>query len=151
MNETIQNSRVGKPETIKLLTVSASIELVLGLVLLVDPSIAVRLLFSAEIGGAGVPVSRLCGIGLTALAIACWRGGATSSAFRGLLFYNALAAIYLGFLCFGGAWVGILLWPAVAIHLLLTIFFARIWFRSSAGKTDSGPDRWQDAVSSGRR
>jgi hypothetical protein len=41
--------------------------------------------------------------------------------------YNALATIYLACLGVGGRFVGILLWPAVALHLILTVLFGYAW------------------------
>jgi hypothetical protein len=42
-----------------------------GVILLASPSIVVRLLFAAEVGGAGVIMSRLAGIALIGLGAAC--------------------------------------------------------------------------------
>jgi len=36
--------------------------------------------------------------------------------------------LYLIYLGLGGQWPGILLWPAVAVHAVLTILLARAWF-----------------------
>src|SRR5262245_17280560 len=58
----------------KLLALAAMGEAGTGLVLLVYPSIVVRLLFAAEIAGAGVVMSRITGISLIALGMACWPG-----------------------------------------------------------------------------
>ena len=100
-----------------------------GLVLLAYPPIVVRLLFGAEIAGAGVVMSRITGISLIALGLACWSGGDTESsangALRGMLTYSLLATLYLGYLGIGGEWVGWLLWPAVVAHAVVTIFLMR--------------------------
>ncbi len=89
-----------------------------GLVLLVYPPIAVRLLFGAEIAGLGMVIIRFAGIGLIGLGIACWpsrdTSGSAASAPCGMLTYSSLAALYLAYLGIGGEWVGKLLWPAVA-------------------------------------
>jgi hypothetical protein len=37
-----------------------------------------------------------------------------------MLIYNTLVTIYLAYLGIGGELVGILLWPAVALHAVLT-------------------------------
>ncbi len=58
-----------------LLALAAVGEAATGLVLLAYPPIAVRLLFGAEIAGAGVVMSRFAGISLIALGLACWPGG----------------------------------------------------------------------------
>jgi hypothetical protein len=108
----------------KLLAIVAIGEAATGLVLLVDPFIVVRLLFGAEIAGVGVAMSRIAGISLTALGLACWPG----PALVGMLTYSVLATVYLFYLAVGSEWVGKLLWPAVAAHLILTVLLGRTWF-----------------------
>ncbi len=107
----------------KMLAVAAASEAVLGLVLLAYPPIVVRLLFNAQIADAGIVMSRVTGIALIALGLACRPGsGATDSprALQGMLCYSLLATLYLAYLGIRGGWVGVLLWPAVAIHAILT-------------------------------
>jgi hypothetical protein len=43
--------------------------------------------------------------------------------------YGLLVTLYLLHLGIRGEWVGLLLWPAVALHGLLTLLLARAWFR----------------------
>jgi hypothetical protein len=112
----------------KLLAIAALGEAGTGLVLLVYPPIAVRLLFAAEIAGAGVVMSRIAGISLIALGIACWPARLGTWALSGLLTYSLLATLYLIYLGLGRQWAGELLWPAVAVHAVLTILLARAWF-----------------------
>jgi hypothetical protein len=100
-----------------------------GLVLLVYPPILVKLLFGAEIAGVGVVMSRIAGISLIALGLACWPGGIAAPALRGLLTYSTLATVYLIYLGIGGEWSGKLLWPAVAVHAVLTILLVYAWFK----------------------
>jgi hypothetical protein len=50
----------------------------------------------------------------------------------GLLAYSAAVAVYLAALGLGGA-TGVLLWPAVVLHAILSVLLARGW-RDSAGK-----------------
>src|SRR5271165_7215306 len=111
-----------------LLALAALGEAGTGLVLLVYPPIVVRLLFAAEIAGTGVVMSRIAGISLIALGIACWPARAATWALCGMLTYSSLAMLYLIHLGLGGQWPGILLWPAVAVHAVLTILLARAWF-----------------------
>jgi hypothetical protein len=63
----------------KLLALAAAGEAAFGLVLLVYPPIVVRLLFNAEIAGAGMVMSRVAGIALIALGVACWPGSGTGA------------------------------------------------------------------------
>lgn len=110
-----------------LLAVASVGEAVTGLVLLVYPPIVIRLLFGADIAGAGIVMSRIAGIALIALGIACWPGGTAPC---GLLSYSALATLYLLYLGIRGEWVGPLLWPAVVLHAVMAIFLGRAWLMS---------------------
>ena len=67
----------------KLLILAALSEALTGLILLVYPPIVIRLLFGSEISGAGVLMSRLAGMSLIALGMACWPDRNTLRAFFG--------------------------------------------------------------------
>jgi hypothetical protein len=110
----------------RLLILAAVGETAMGLALLVYPSVVVRLLFGAEIAGVGMVMSRIAGIALIALGIACWPGRA-AVALRGMMTYSLLATLYLAYLGLSGEWAGKLLWPAVAVHAVLTVLLARAW------------------------
>ncbi len=116
----------------KLLVLAAAGEAATGLVLLVYPPIVTRLLFGAEIANAGIVMSRIAGMSLIALGLACWphqdAGNSTTHALQGMLSYSLLVTLYLGYLGATGEWAGILLWPAVAVHAVVTILLARAWF-----------------------
>jgi hypothetical protein len=112
-----------------LLALVAVGEAATGLVLLVYPPILVKLLFGAEIAGVGVVMSRIASISLIALGLACWPGDIAAPALRGLLTYSTLATVYLIYLGIGGEWSGKLLWPAVAVHAVLTILLVYAWFK----------------------
>jgi hypothetical protein len=111
----------------KVLTVAAVAEAATGLALIVVPSLVGRLLLGAELAGVSIPVARVLGIALIALGVACWPG---STALCGMLTYGALVTVYLAYLGLVGGFTGILLWPAVVVHALLTILLARAWFQS---------------------
>ncbi len=108
-------------------------EAVTGLVLLVYPPIVVRLLCGADIAGAVMVMSRIAGMGLIGLGIACWPSrdirGRAGWGLRGMLTYSSLATLYMAYLGIGGEWVGTLLWPAVAAHAVLTFLLAWAWFK----------------------
>ena len=110
----------------KLLILAAVSEALTGVVLLVYPPIVIRLLFDAQISGAGVMVSRIAGMSLIALGLACWPDGNTLRAFFGMLTYSLLATLYLVYVGVKGE-VGILLWPAVAAHAGLSVLLVRAW------------------------
>jgi hypothetical protein len=109
----------------KLLPLVALGELATGLALLVVPSLVAQLLLGAELTGIAVPVARVAGIALIALAVACWPG----TPLIGMLTYSAAVALYLAYLGFAGGASGILLWPAVILHAILTILLARTVIR----------------------
>jgi hypothetical protein len=120
----------------KLLAVAAVIEAATGLALMIDPSLVTRLLLGDGVSGAGAALGRVGGFALLSLGLACWPGpesaGANSPSLRALLTYNLLATLYLAYLGIGGRFVGSLLWPAVAIHAVLTLLLARAWLAAVA-------------------
>ena len=101
---------------------AAVAEAATGLALLFAPSLVGRLLLGDELTGVAIPVARVAGIALVALGIACWPG----PPLVGMLTYSALVALYLAYLGFAAGLTGILLWPAVVLHLVLTALLIRI-------------------------
>src|SRR6266853_3265980 len=108
----------------KPLAFAAIAEAATGLALIVIPSLVGRLLLGAELTGVAIPVARVTGIALIALGAGCLPG---SSALCGMLTYSVLATLYLLYLGIRGEWVGPLLWPAVVLHAVITIFLGRAW------------------------
>jgi O-antigen/teichoic acid export membrane protein len=121
-----------------LLRLTAIIEAATGLALMAVPSVVVRLLLGDEISGASIPLGRVAGLGLLSLGMACWPGcdatGNTAPALRAMLTYNSLVTLYLLCLGIGGQWVGPLLWPAVALHGILSLLLARQWRLGDTGQ-----------------
>jgi hypothetical protein len=111
--------------------VAAACEAATGLVLLVYPPIVVRLLFGAEIIGAGEVMSRLAGSALIGLGVACWPSSSARQALDGMLTYGTLAALYLAYVGVRGRGIGVLLWPAVVVHAILIILLLRARSRES--------------------
>lgn len=101
------------------LAFASSVEFATGLALWIDPARVVQLLLGMELAGAAALLARCFGIALLALALACWppRGGSAAPAVRGMLTYNALIALCLGWLGVAGQAGGLLLWPAAVLHL----------------------------------
>jgi hypothetical protein len=90
----------------------------------VVPSLVGRLLLGAELAGASIPVARVTGIALIALGVSCLPRsvpGRLGQALVGMLTYSLLVTLYLLYLGVRGEWVGPLLWPAVAVHAVLTM------------------------------
>jgi hypothetical protein len=105
-------------------------EALTGLVLLVAPSLIWRLLLGVELNGAAVPAARVAGIALIGLAVACLPG----RALVGMLSYSTLVTLYLGYVGIAGGFVGILLWPAIALHTILTALLTRAALRGMDGR-----------------
>jgi hypothetical protein len=87
-----------------------------GLALLIVPSLVGWLLLGEELTGIAIPVGRVAGIALVALGVACWPG----TPLVGMLTYSGAVTLYLAYLGFAGGLSGILLWPAVVLHVILT-------------------------------
>jgi hypothetical protein len=119
-----------------ILTIASLAEAGTGAILLAYPPIVVRLLFGAEIGGAGIFMSRLAGVALLGLGVACWPGKTSLQALYGMLTYSVIAALYLIVVGLSGA-AGGLLWPAVVVHAALSVILLWMWSKrpkASAGK-----------------
>jgi hypothetical protein len=115
-------SRIRETDAMKgVLAFAAVSEAATGLALLLLPSLVGKLLLGAELTGMAIPVARVAGIALIALGIACWPGAPRV----GMLTYSAAVTLYLAYLGFAGGMNGILLWPAVGLHLILTALLAR--------------------------
>jgi hypothetical protein len=110
----------------RLLAVAAIAEAVTGLGLLLSPALVVHLLFGADVAGVGIVIARVTGIALIGLGASCWPGPALA----GMLIYSALATLLLAYVGIRGEWVGTLLWPAVAVHAVLSLLLARTWLRT---------------------
>jgi len=103
----------------KVLALAAGAEAGTGLLLLAWPQVVVRLLFGADVGGVGVVMSRLAGIALIGLGVACWPGNPAGQQLYGMLSYSTLALLYLIYVGVRGEAVGLLLWPGVVVHATL--------------------------------
>jgi hypothetical protein len=126
----------------KLLIVTALVETATGLMLLVSPTLVVAFLLGASLDApAALVVGRIAGAALLSLGVACWlaRDG-LSLALRGLiaamLLYNCAAAAVLAHAGAVVGFVGVLLWPAVALHAALAV-----WSGVAAAPTSGGERR----------
>jgi hypothetical protein len=109
------------------LVLAAVAEVATGLALLVVPSLVGRLLLGEELAGVALPVARVAGIALIGLGVACWPGPPRV----GMLIYSGAVTVVLAYVGFTGKG-GVLLWPAVVVHAVLTAFLTR------AGASDKG-------------
>ena len=104
----------------RVLVLAAIGEAATGVALLIVPSLVGRLLLGEELTGIAIPVARVAGIALIALGVACWPGPPRV----GMLIYSAAVTLYLAYVGFAGGLTGILLWPAVVLHVILTALLA---------------------------
>jgi len=109
----------------KVLALAAVGEAGTGLALLIVPSLVGLLLLGEELTGVAIPVARVTGIALIALGVACWPG----TPLVGMLTYSAAVTLYLAYVGFAGGLTGILLWPAVVVHGILTFVLGRAWLK----------------------
>ena len=105
----------------RLLIFAAVGEAATGVALLIVPSLVGQLLFGVALTGIAIPVARVAGIALIALGVACW----PDTPLAGMLTYSAAVTLYLAYLGFAGGLSGILLWPAVVLHVILTALLIR--------------------------
>ena len=115
----------------KMLVLAAVSEAATGLALVIVPSLVGRLLLGEELTGVAIPVARVLGIALIALGVACWPG----TPLVGMLTYSAAVTLYLAYVGFAGGLTGILLWPAVVLHLILTALLTRASTNDKETKT----------------
>jgi hypothetical protein len=115
----------------KVLTFAAVGEIGTGLALLIVPSPVGQLLFGEELTGVAIPVARVTGIALIALGVACWPG----PPLVGMLIYTSVVALYLVYVGLTGGLTGILLWPAVVLHVILAALLTRASTRNRETKT----------------
>ena len=113
----------------KLLVVSACLEAVTGVTLIVSPAPPVLLLIGAALDTTGgLIVARVAGAALLALGLGCWiaRNDAGSQAARGLvgamMLYNVAAFAVLVYAGLGLKLFAVGLWPAVLLHLALAVW-----------------------------
>jgi hypothetical protein len=114
----------------KVLIFAAVAETVTGLALLIAPSLIGQLLFGHEFTGVTVPAARVTGIALIGLGLACWPG----PPLVGMLTYSEAVTLYLAYVGLAGGFTGVFLWPAVALHAVLSIFLGRALFTTNAMK-----------------
>jgi len=134
----------------KLLIVTALVETATGLILLVSPTLVVAFLLGASLDApAALVVARMAGAALLSLGSACWlaRNDDPNRAVPGvvaaMLLYNTVA---VGVLANAGACarlVGILTWPAVALHGALAVWCIACLRSTSSMSRSRAPVRIQ--------
>ena len=105
----------------KVLVFAAVSEAATGMALVIVPSLVCQLLLGTELTGVAMIVARVAGIALIGLGVACWPG----TPLVGMLTYSAAVTLYLAYVGFSGGLTGVLLWPAVVLHVILTALLTR--------------------------
>ena len=100
-----------------------------GLALIVAPSLVGHSLLGTELTGVALTVARVAGVALVALAIACWPGPPRVA----MLIYSASVGLYLAYVGLAQGLGGVLLWPAVGLHVLLAGLLTATSRRESSG------------------
>lgn len=111
----------------KILLFASLSEALTGLMLLIVPAFVGKLLLGEELIGVSIPIARIFGISLIALGVACWPA---IKAIIGMITYSILATIYLIIIELEGYFVGKFLWPAIILHITLTILLLWVWLSS---------------------
>jgi hypothetical protein len=115
------------------LGIAAAVEAATGLLLIIVPHLLAKLLLGAEVTGAAVVIGRVAGIALLSLGVGCWFGRREATggwALAAMLLYNVLVTLYLALVGLGGEFVGVLLWPAVVVHAVLTVLLGFAWSKN---------------------
>ena len=114
-----------------LLIVTAVLESLAGLLLVVMPARVVNLLLGVALNApVELILAQISGAALLALGVACWlahndgQSDAALGLVGGLAVYNAGVAIILISAALGPGLSGLLLWPAVILHMTMTVWCA---------------------------
>lgn len=113
----------------KILIFASAAEAGTGVGLLALPSVVIALLVRAEITELATLLGRILGVALVALGLACWpqRQRPSSAAFWAMWTYSAFVAGYFGYVGAVLHLAGPLLWPAAAVHAIVTLLLS--WTR----------------------
>lgn len=105
-----------------LFNISAAVEVLTGIAMLLAPMLVVELLLGEGLGAVGVAVTRVLGVGLLSLGISTWETAslpAHNFGRAGLCSYNIGVTVLLLFVGVTGETGGPLLWPVVGLHGLI--------------------------------
>ena len=91
-----------------------------GVFIFAAPALALNLLFASEPSSGAIIMTRVAGIALIGLGVACYPREPQPQALYGMLAYSVFVMLYLITVGIKGA-SGILLWPAVVVHALLSV------------------------------
>lgn len=106
--------------------VAAWVEIIVGASFLLVPNAQSQLIFGATPEGIGDTWARFAGIALIGLGIACLPSNlsGTRQGVRGLLVFNVGATIFFAWVAVTTTFRGVILWPVVILHAVLTVALA---------------------------
>ncbi|MBK8552765.1 MAG: hypothetical protein IPL53_17555 [Ignavibacteria bacterium] len=109
----------------KLLIFTSILETTLGILLLLFPYLIVKLIFGIEATDAVNILSRFAGIVFISFGLACFPLNEVrmTTAVRGMIAYNIMAAFFFGYIKIENTFDGVLLVPAFVLHTLITACF----------------------------
>ena len=112
---------------------ASAIELITGVTLLLLPAVVMQQLFSSPTSDAGEQLTRLYGLALIGLGVACWESPCPLPARRGLLVYNCSAAVLLITLGSQQLSGGAAVWAGALIHIVFGVLMIRDQFAHVSG------------------
>ena len=117
-----------------LLVATSLIEGATGLALLAAPALVVEILFGVLLTDSiAIVITRLTGIALITLAIACWlslKNENVTGLIIALLFYSVAAMILLGYAGLKENINGPALWPAVGVHIVMAFWCVKVMMQN---------------------
>ncbi len=111
---------------------ASGLEVLTGAGLVLAPSLLARLLFGSDLNAAGEATGRISGLVMLCLAAGCWPRavGGEAHARAPLIALSWVAAAFLIVTGLIGTTVGMFLWPAAALHLILAVLLTRAWMKA---------------------
>ncbi|MBW6397436.1 hypothetical protein KPL78_06230 [Roseomonas sp. HJA6] len=103
--------------------IAAAVEVATGLALAAGPGLVAWLILGQRLSAEAALAGRILGIGLTLLALACWRWPELGR--PALLLFQLLVALPLAAVAIFTPISGPLLWPAILYHLIAWALLAR--------------------------
>lgn len=105
---------------------AAWVEIIVGASFLLVPNAQSQMIFGATPEGIGETWTRFAGIALIGLGIACLPSNlaGTRQGVRGLLVFNIEATIFFAWVAVATTFQGVILWPVVILHAVITIVLA---------------------------
>jgi hypothetical protein len=118
-----------------LLSITAVVEGIVGIGLLIIPVLTISIILNTQLEvPAGLFAARLCGAAIFTLSICCWKARAFESheaaigIVTAMLFYNVSAAAVLTYAGPGSDLHSAFVWPAIVAHVALGMWCATlIW------------------------